>query len=127
FLRRIYFFLAAAFFEAVFFLGAFFSIKSFTSSNVNFEASTVLGNSIFVLPFIMLCLPHLAFSTLMPSSFQLCTTLSFSFWILSSISSSISESDKLSQSYFLFTLMNMLFHLIKGPKRPLPFCTGKFL
>jgi len=49
--QKYYFFFVLRF--VVFFFGVFFSIISLTSSNVNFVASTVFGNSILILPFKM--------------------------------------------------------------------------
>ena len=73
------------------------------------------------------CLPQRAFSTRIPASLQSWTNLSFSFWIFSSIRCTISESFKLSKSYFLFTLINKPLHFKNGPKRPIPLVTGSWL
>src|SRR5690606_30725451 len=112
------------FFALAFFLGDFFSKRDFASSKVILVASTSLESSTLILPFKMLCLPHLAFSILIFSSGHSWTSFSASFFFLSSMSSSTSDWERWSKSYFLFTLMNIPSHLMKGPNLPLPLVTS---
>src|SRR5699024_6497512 len=77
-------------FEPFFFLGVLFfdfpflAMMSFTSSKVRALASTSLGNSILVFPLMILWRFQRAFSTRIPSSSQLCTIFSRSFFFLCS-------------------------------------------
>jgi hypothetical protein len=90
-------FLAGAFSSHFFYV--FLAIISWTSTNVNFVASTSLESSIFYFPLVM-SVPNELFQ---PKSF-LFPVVDFInvFCNLSSINVSISACDKLSKSYFLF-------------------------